>query len=440
MKNNMADSRSWKAGGLGLYIHIPFCIRKCRYCDFLSFPSDQATREANVRQLLVEIQEWGDRLNHCRVDTVFFGGGTPTVLETRQLCAILVAVNKAFSVDKDAEVSMEMNPGTDREDLGDLIKAGINRVSIGLQSTEDALLAKLGRIHNFEAFRSTYTHLRDLGLTNINIDLMNALPGQTLSDWETTLKKVVDMKPEHISAYSLIIEPGTPFAKMEEDGLLDLPDEETERMMYQRVAEILRDGGYHRYEISNYARDGYECRHNKRYWTGKPYLGLGLGASSYMDQMRWKNTSDMETYLSISRVNYSCDSCMMTEFGDMDIPDGDKNCSDSQNSQNEHHRIAYQMDSGMDPQSTLRDYLQKKAEKNQVEELEVSSSQDQMEEFMITGLRLMEGVSSEVFQERFASSMEEVFGDVIKGHIRDGLLRRTAEGIALTDKGIDISN
>ena len=265
---------------LSLYLHIPFCVRKCRYCDFLSGPQDQETREAYVRSLIREIEEQSVCPRGTCVDTVFFGGGTPSVLTGGQVAGIMEALKGFFSIREDAEISMEMNPGTaDAEKLLAFKRAGINRLSMGVQSMRDDELRTLGRIHTADQARQIYQMARDAGFRNINLDLMSALPGQKISDWEKTLLQTVNLGPEHISAYSLIIEEGTPFSHMQ---LPQLPTEEEDRAMYHLTKDLLGEYGYRRYEISNYARAGYACRHNCGYWTGHEYLGLGLGASSYI--------------------------------------------------------------------------------------------------------------------------------------------------------------
>ena len=288
---------------LELYIHIPFCVRKCAYCDFLSFPSGEEERERYVERLTEEIEEAGAVSEGYVATAIFFGGGTPSVLTPKQTERILNAVKKSFYVAEDAEITTEVNPGTaDRKKLEAWRQAGINRLSFGLQSTETRELQYLGRIHTMEDFLESYRAAREAGFENINIDLMSALPGQTVSSWEKTLRTVVSLQPEHISAYSLIIEEGTPFCQLfGEDGdaaeekkrrqslgIPELPDEDAERRMYYDTERILGEAGYHRYEISNYAKPGYECRHNKGYWTGTEYLGLGLGASSYINIRREK--------------------------------------------------------------------------------------------------------------------------------------------------------
>lgn len=411
---------------LELYIHIPFCVRKCAYCDFLSFPSGEEERERYVERLTEEIEEAGAVSEGYVATAIFFGGGTPSVLTPKQTERILNAVKKSFYVAEDAEITTEVNPGTaDREKLEAWRQAGINRLSFGLQSTENRELQYLGRIHTMEDFLESYRAAREAGFENINIDLMSALPGQTVSSWEKTLRTVVSLQPEHISAYSLIIEEGTPFCQLfGEDGdaaeekkrrqslgIPELPDEDAERRMYYDTERILGEAGYHRYEISNYAKPGYECRHNKGYWTGTEYLGLGLGASSYINIRREKgeaakisasgkesgdrrqlerrsNVRDFKTYLSLTRDDFRAG--------------------------------------------------------RQIEERELLTNQAMMEEFMFLGLRLTEGISEEEFFRRFSCTLETVYGDVLQELARQELMERyEREGAAfwrLTKRGIDVSN
>lgn len=411
---------------LELYIHIPFCVRKCAYCDFLSFPSGEEERERYVEGLTEEIEEAGAVSEGYVATAIFFGGGTPSVLTPKQTERILNAVKKSFYVAEDAEITTEVNPGTaDREKLEAWRQAGINRLSFGLQSTENRELQYLGRIHTMEDFLESYRAAREAGFENINIDLMSALPGQTVSSWEKTLRTVVSLQPEHISAYSLIIEEGTPFCQMfGEDGdaaeekkrrqslgIPELPDEDAERRMYYDTERILGEAGYHRYEISNYAKPGYECRHNKGYWTGTEYLGLGLGASSYINIRREKG-----------------DAAKISASGE---ESGDRR--------------------QLERRSNVRDfktYLSLTREDfragRQIEERELLTNQAMMEEFMFLGLRLTEGISEMEFFRRFSCTLETVYGDVLEKLARQELMERyEREGAAfwrLTKRGIDVSN
>lgn len=383
---------------LSLYIHIPFCVRKCGYCDFLSAPADEKARDRYVQALLMEIERYrGTETADRKIKTLYIGGGTPSTLSVKQLECIMQKIKCIFNFHGDMETSMEMNPGTaSKEKCRALYQMGINRLSIGLQSTNDKELNTLGRIHSYEDFINTYTWCREAGFQNINVDLMAALPYQTVESYTTGLRKIIRLAPEHISAYSLILEEGTPFYQKYNSGCYPLPDEEQERLMYRETEQILAQAGYERYEISNYAKKGYACRHNLVYWQGGDYLGLGLGSSSYMDGVRFHNTTDLNTYV---------------------------------------NQGAY------------------------VEDREELSVQAKMEEFMFLGLRVMAGVSGTEFEKRFGKTMEDVYGDVLRKHEEEGLLRierkedrkeataaepakgkTNIEKVMLTTKGVDVSN
>lgn len=383
---------------LSLYIHIPFCVRKCGYCDFLSAPADEKARDRYVQALLMEIERYrGTETADRKIKTLYIGGGTPSTLSVKQLECIMQKIKYIFNFYDDIEASMEMNPGTaSKEKCRALYQMGINRLSIGLQSTNDKELNTLGRIHSYEDFLNTYTWCREAGFQNINVDLMAALPSQTVESYTTGLRKIIHLAPEHISAYSLILEEGTPFYQKYNSGCYPLPDEEQERLMYRETEQILAQAGYERYEISNYAKKGYACRHNLVYWQGGDYLGLGLGSSSYMDDVRFHNTTDLDTYV---------------------------------------NQGAY------------------------VEDREELSVQAKMEEFMFLGLRVIAGVSGTEFEKRFGKTMEDVYGDVLRKHEEEGLLqierkedrkeaaaaepakgKTNIEKVMLTTKGVDVSN
>ncbi len=286
---------------LGIYIHIPFCVRKCAYCDFLSAPADEETRRLYVKALKKEIRSAEELSGIYEGATVFFGGGTPSLLAGEELAGILDEVAQRFRLRSDAEITVECNPGTlSREKLEIYKKAGINRLSIGLQSADNRELKTLGRIHTWEQFRENYELVRELGFQNVNIDLMSALPGQTREGWRSTLEKVTALNPEHISAYSLMLEEGTPFYELyREDGpkAKELPDEDLDRILYEDTKVLLHEKGYERYEISNYAKPGYACRHNCSYWERTDYKGFGIGAASLLNEVRYKNSTDLQAYL-----------------------------------------------------------------------------------------------------------------------------------------------
>ncbi len=283
---------------LELYIHIPFCIRKCAYCDFLSAPAAPEVQEAYVGQLLQEIAASKKLPEDYEAVTVFFGGGTPGILKGELLCTILRALRDRFSVREDAEITVEANPGTvNRDKLVQYREAGVNRISLGLQSADNQELKLLGRIHTWEQFLESFQLARETGFRNINVDLMSALPGQTTESVHRTLERVLTLSPEHISAYSLILEEGTPFYKRYEGHPELLPSEEEERQMYYDTRDRLCACGYEHYEISNFAKPGYACRHNLGYWERTDYKGFGLGAASLLENVRYTNQTDLTEYL-----------------------------------------------------------------------------------------------------------------------------------------------
>lgn len=365
-----------KDNSFELYIHIPFCVRKCAYCDFLSAPGSEEAKASYTEALLREIE--AVKTEKREVSSIFVGGGTPSALSPSLMGDIFEKIHKSFSVAPDAEITIEANPGTlSKEKLFLYKNAGINRLSLGLQSPEEAELKSLGRIHTYEEFLESFSLAREAGFQNINVDLMCALPDQTYEGWIRNLRTVAALHPEHISAYSLIIEEGTPFAKRK----LNLPDEDTEYRMYEDTAGILEEYGYEQYEISNYAKKGLVCRHNIGYWTRKEYLGLGLGAASLWGNQRFSNTSDFSAYLK--------------ESGSPE-----------------------------------------KIRENR----ETLSLEDEMSEFMFLGLRMTEGVSKAEFLESFGTPIESVYGKVLDKYKNMGLLEEKEGRIFLTRAGIHVSN
>ena len=402
-RRNITDSP------MEIYIHIPFCIKKCDYCDFLSGPSGPKEQADYVDALLEEINAAEEGKGRS-VSSVFIGGGTPSVLDERFIGEILNHIRRKFQIADHAEITIEVNPGTaDRNKLQAYRTYGINRLSIGLQSPDDRELKILGRIHNYEQFLETYRSAREAGFDNINIDLMSAIPDQTYEGWLHNLHTVAGLDPEHISAYSLIVEEGTPlyeeygemcadlekygdYASMPKrlqtkyEGCKCLPDEETDRNMYHHTKTTLAKLGYERYEISNYARPGYACRHNIGYWTGVEYLGLGLGASSLVGGKRFQVTADLNRYLVFTKEELAAGA--------------------------------------------------------QYEEIHELSRQERMEEFMFLGLRLTGGVRTAEFERRFGVAMEAVYGEVIERLLKEGLLEasiQTDSHIRLTEYGLDVS-
>ena len=362
---------------LELYVHIPFCVRKCQYCDFLSGPSDEETKDRYIEALLKEIRA-AEHTEDYEIVSVFIGGGTPSALKAEAIASIMRTLQEKFFFCEDAEVTIEANPGTvDPEKLTIYRNVGINRLSLGLQSTDAEELKLLGRIHSYEEFLKSYEWAREAGFSNINIDLMFAIPGQTGEAWRQHLYQVAELNPEHISAYSLIIEEGTPFAEQN----LELPDEDTEYQMYEDTAEILERYGYRQYEISNYAKQGYMCRHNAGYWQRREYLGFGLGASSLYGGMRFSNTRRMQEYLKESRNS---------------------------------------------------DQIRK--------DVTVLSRNERIEEFMFLGLRMTEGISEKKFEENFDVRLMDVYGNILQKYEETGFMEHIETKWRLTRKGIHVSN
>lgn len=297
---------------IGLYIHIPFCVKKCAYCDFASYPGMLSHAQTYMEALSLELRAQAERFPACRARTVFLGGGTPTLLSGAQVGALLDAARSCFPFAADAEITMEGNPGTlTAESLAAYRAAGVNRLSLGMQAAQDGLLKTLGRIHRLHDVQEGVRMARAAGFENINLDLIYGLPGQTKTDWQETLERALDLSPKHLSCYALIVEEGTRLAiSLSEGNLPPLPDEDAEREMYEAAIRAAKRAGLCQYELSNFARPGFECRHNLVYWTCAPYLGVGLAAHSYMEERRFGNTAHMGTYLSAVRAGESPqDSC-----------------------------------------------------------------------------------------------------------------------------------
>lgn len=399
---------------LEIYIHTPFCVKKCAYCDFLSFPADTNTQIQYVHALLNEIRFYGERMGDYQVSTIYIGGGTPSWLEPELLVAIMDQVYKSFRVREDAEVSIECNPGTvTTAKLEAYRRAGINRLSIGLQSANNEELKMLGRIHTYEQFLKTYELARNAGYTNINVDLMSGLPHQSAESFADTLQKVIRLKPEHISAYSLIIEKGTPFYEKykfdmvrQEAGMKTelLPTEDDVYKMLKLTQLVLAKAGYDRYEISNYAKPGYECRHNVGYWTRENYLGLGLGAASLVDNVRYSNTRELHEYIEICRdITILPPEVFAPEEG-MAAPE--RNWFGS----------------------------------NLHTEASVVSRKGQMEEFMFLGLRMTGGISRNEFEYNFGMSIEAAYVQVLPDLQAQKLIEKREGRVYLTDRGMDVAN
>ncbi len=367
--------RAAQQSPLGIYLHVPFCAAKCRYCDFLSFAgSDAGLRARYVEALRAEIRARGEGQ---AADSVFFGGGTPSLLEPEEIASLLAALREAYQILPDAEISMEANPGTvDAWKLSAYRSAGITRLSLGVQSFDDALLARIGRIHSARQAEEAAEAARAAGFENLNLDLIFALPGQSLADWERTLRRAIALAPEHVSFYALQIEEGTPLCEAVRRGEERPVPEETDRAMYHLALRLLAEAGYEPYEISNAAKPGFACRHNLKYWSFQDYMGLGLGAASFLNGVRLKNTEELSEYL---------------------------------------------------------------AGRFEAERHENSLS-DSMAEYLFTGLRKREGISLAAFEERFGRSVEEIHPGVLEKHLRSGLLERNGARVFLTERGLDLAN
>ena len=366
---------------ISLYIHIPFCAQKCLYCDFPSFARKDYLRKAYIEALNKEIISLREKHNNLEINTIFIGGGTPSVLESDELECLLKEVAK-LNMAKDIEYSMECNPGNLTEEKLEVMKKyGVNRISMGLQAKQDNLLKGLGRIHNYKTFKENFLLAKKVGFNNINVDLMFGLPNQRLNEWEETLREIISLEPAHISAYSLIIEEGTAFYNLYENDKLKLPTEEEERKMYHLAKKILEENGFNQYEISNYAKEGKECRHNLAYWNMDNWIGVGSAAASYINGKRIKNISSVEEY--INSIN---------EKGEA------------------------------------------------VEEIINNSKNDNIEEFMFMGLRKINGIDENEFKKRFSMNINDVYGEILNKYIDEGLLIRESGRIFLSEKGIEISN
>ena len=366
----------WEMKEIGVYIHIPFCKQKCLYCDFVSFANKQELQKDYIQALKKEIQNWKN--DAYKIKTIYIGGGTPSYIDSNYISEIINLVGNAPSI------TIELNPGTvTKEKLLVYKNAGINRLSIGLQSTNDTLLKQIGRIHNYKQFLETYNLARNIGFDNINVDLMIGLPNQSIKDIKQSLEDICRLNPEHISVYSLIVEESTPIQKLIDNGELELPDEETERQMYWYVKDYLELNGYKHYEISNFAKPGFESEHNLDCWNQKEYIGFGAGAYSYLNKKRFGNISNLEKYI--------------------------QNC----NSNNFEKNVI----------------LEEAQDKNQ-----------QMNEYMILGLRKIDGISIQKFEEKFNENPILLFRKELQKLYEDKLLTIDGDIIKLSNKGLDLAN
>ena len=368
---------------IGIYIHIPFCKQKCKYCDFVSFKCNENQYEDYFSCVIKEIKDKAEEVKE-QIDTIYIGGGTPSIVPAEYIIHILENIKNNYNVLEDAEITIEVNPGTvDEEKLRKYKEIGINRLSIGLQSTNDDLLKMLGRIHTYSEFEEVYEIARKVGFSKINVDLMIGLPHQTLEDVSDSLSKIIEKNPEHISVYSLILEEGTQLFDLVNDGKLELPSEELEREMYWQVKKVLEGNGYNHYEISNFAKVSCESRHNLNCWNQHEYLGFGLAAHSYYDEIRYSNITNLDSYIN----NY-------------------KNA-----------------------EATYNIVFHEHQDKNSM-----------MKEFMLLGLRKISGVQISKFKEKFVDNPLYVFRKELEKLSGEKLIEIDGDFIKLTSKGIDLAN
>lgn len=378
---------------VGLYIHIPFCKQKCQYCDFKSYAGKEKFIDTYIRWLEFELKGVGEgnRLDYennlddlAVVKSIYIGGGTPSFIDGKYIEEILSIANEYYTVDDNAEITIEVNPGTvDKDKFETYLRSGINRISIGLQSTHDRLLKELGRIHTYEDFLNTYNLARSVGFKNINVDLMLGLPNQSLQDLEESLKEIIKLNPEHISVYSLIIEEGTLFYKKIEMNEIVLPDDELERKMYWVTKKELENAGYVHYEISNFAKPGFESKHNLSCWNQEEYIGIGVAAHSYTNNVRYSNIDSIEEYIK----NYEED--------------------------NETDNFVFH---------------------------EKQTKISKMKEFMMLGLRKIQGIHIQDFKNKFGENPIYLYRKELEKLVNEELLEIDGDIIKLTNKGIDLAN
>ncbi|MFT9493751.1 radical SAM family heme chaperone HemW [Anaerosolibacter sp.] len=367
---------------LGLYIHMPFCSQKCHYCDFVSFAGAEGKIKDYMDGLIVELDPWKLKLEDYKIQSVFIGGGTPTIVPIQEMDRLLEHLYRNFTFNDNTEFSIEGNPGTfDKEKLDFYKASGINRMSIGFQAWQDKLLSSLGRVHSQKQFIKNYRLAREAGFENINVDLMFGLPNQTMDQWKETLQRIVELCPDHISAYSLKIEEGTRFGNLYDQGLLNSPTEELDRAMYEYVIGFLKANKYNHYEISNFAQEGKACIHNKIYWNNEEYVGIGLNAHSYLNKHRFSNTGNLDAYIAQMKIHGEA----------------------------------------------------------MIENIPVSQ-EDEMAETMFLGLRMMRGISIQGFQQRFGINPVMKYEKKIKKMMALGLIEVDEKCIRLSRKGIDLSN
>lgn len=368
---------------LGIYIHIPFCKQKCFYCDFCSFANKNEMQGKYVETVINEIKNITHKEKYT-VTTIYLGGGTPSILNPDYIKNILQEIKSSFEILDDAEITIEINPGTvNEEKLKKYKEYGINRLSIGLQSANDKILKKIGRIHDYKQFEETFFYARKCGFKNINVDLMIGLPTQAVEDVKQTLEKIIQKNPEHMSVYSLIIEEGTIIEKLINENKLQLPDEETERIMYWTVVNELKENGYNQYEISNFSKKTYESKHNTNCWKQKQYIGLGTSAHSYLNKKRYSNTNNIEEYI--------------------------KNIQENNISKN----------------ITIH---------------EEQTEESTMNEYMLLGLRMIQGININEFKQKFKIDPTIKYKEILEKLQKENLIQITKTSIKLTKQGINFGN
>ncbi len=481
---------------LRIYIHIPFCVRKCAYCDFLSFPSDDETKKRYVKAVKKEIAGRLPAGRNRTVSSVFLGGGTPSILPADAIADILETVHRFANVARDAEITIEANPCTlTQEKLRVYREAGVNRLSIGAQSLNDSMLKILGRLHNRADVYRAYEAARTAGFDNINLDFIFGLPGQTAAEFEREIREAASVGSEHLSIYALQLEKGTPL--YESADAFEWPDEESLRAMYETTETVLGEAGYRRYEISNYAKSGRECRHNTGYWTGDEYLGAGLGASSFIGGTRFRNTRDFGIYLAAAEGEEALRNVrdpdrnlsMKEGTGERSTLDPDRNLSEkegtgerstldpernplmkegigegntcvpsrsvstekSEEGQNTRGNNRFFPLPAVDgklnnrskvPRSGNRSLPKTEADrwKSLRRDVRVLPKEERMSEFMILGLRMTEGVSPDVFRERFGEELSDVFAEPLRKYLRSGFMTEKNGRIALAQHALFVSN
>jgi putative oxygen-independent coproporphyrinogen III oxidase len=421
-------------------------MQKCVYCDFLSAPAGEDVKRKYIEALVCEINItcglYNDRLSGYQVKTIFFGGGTPSAVKPEYIRDIMKCLNEHFDIAEGAEVTIECNPGTLDVCKADIYReCGINRISFGLQSADNTELKMLGRIHTFEQFKESLSIAEKAGFDNINVDIMSALPGQTMESYKRTVEKVLECNVKHISAYSLIVEEGTPLYDRLDTDYPELPDEDTERQMYYYTEDSLASAGYVHYEISNYARPGYECRHNISYWERTDYLGFGIGAASLFEEIRHTNITDINKYIKDCNSLYSeCIYIAGFKYLQLDkeqVSKGKQKNIDNSIIVNNEADIDTAISENTDTEVMPKENILERSIWTDIQKLSLN---DRMEEFMFLGLRKIAGISKSEFERTFSKNIYDVYGNVIKENVCNGLLTDKEDRIKLTDRGVDISN